>query len=57
MSHRGAKKHRVIFTKTAVTRKVRVILWVKILGYLATLGHGASVESPANADRKGKEVL
>ena len=53
MSHRGAKKHRVIFTKTAVTGKVRV----KIPGYLATLGHGASVESPANADRKGKEVL
>ena len=40
-----------------MTGKVRVILWVKIPGYLATLGHGASVESPANADRKGKEVL
>ena len=29
--------------------KVRVILWVKIPGYLVTLGHGARVE---NADNK-----
>ena len=42
---RGAKKRRVKFTGTMVMKRVRVILWVKIPGYLATLGHGASVES------------
>ena len=52
MSQSGAKKHRVKFTETMVMRKVSVILWFKISGYLATLGHGASVESAAKYRQK-----
>ena len=33
-------------------RKVRVKLWVKIPGYLVTLGNGASVESAAKCLQK-----
>ena len=44
-----AKKRKVKLTETMVMKKVRVILWVKIPGYLVTLGHGARVE---NADNK-----
>ena len=33
-------------------KKVRVILWVKILGYLAIVGHGPSVESAAKCRQK-----
>ena len=36
-------------------KKLRVILWVKIPGNLATLGHGESVESAAKC-RKKKNV-
>ena len=38
-----------------VMKKLRVILWVKIPGNLATLGHGESVESAAKC-RKKKNV-
>ena len=52
MSQRGAKQCRVKFTEKMVMNKVTVILWVKIPGYLATLGHGASVESAAKCRQK-----
>ena len=52
LSQRGAKKDRVKFTETMVMRKVRVILWVKIAGYLVTLGDGASVESAVKCRQK-----
>ena len=40
------------FTETTLTRKVRVILWMKIPGHLTILGHDAIVETAAKYRQK-----
>ena len=45
-------RRRVKFTETTLTRKVRVILWIKIPGHLKILGHDAIVEIAAKCRQK-----